>query len=346
MKPLFFDPALTSSFDEKSYLQLREKLGLDPKDALYFAQGGADAVSKVLQAAYMQVARETGRNHFIMPAIEGSHWLSCFRDLHLLDCTTKILSVNEQGQITKEALDESIKPRTALVSLSWANGLTGVVQPIWELAQLCRERNVLIHVDASEVIGKIDFKFKDFEIDFLTFDGKSMGAPEFSGGIVVKAGLEFHPFGFDTGMGQWDHLNAAYDQLSERFDHLCTETARLRGKLEKEIKKAFPDAVIFFEKSERLPNSCAIGIPGAAGNSLQFLLQRQGIYVSTGGGRFLALPKLLTASGSDPLMANCAVALQLAYESTEEDIDRLVDVICSSVMHLRKISNKWMESAV
>ena len=71
----------------------------------------------------------------------------------------------------KEILEEALRPRTSLVSLSWANGLTGVIHPVADLAEACQAKGVCLHVDASYAIGKHYFRFEDLNIDYLTFDG-------------------------------------------------------------------------------------------------------------------------------------------------------------------------------
>ena len=205
--------------------------------------------------------------------------------LEILGCALKILPVNERGQVTPAILEEMIKPRAALVSLPWADARTGVIHPIAALAELCREKEVRFHVDASEVIGKLFFRFQDLPVDFLSFDG----------GLLIKAGTEF--------VGQSHPNGQLLDTLERdlfRFDHFCTETVRLRDRLERGIQEGFrrPSAV---RRCGAASQYFCHRIPGAGSEPLLYHLHRQGF--------------AFKAAGPD------AMSFRLTEATTQEEID-------------------------
>jgi len=114
----------------------------------------------------------------------------------------------------------------------------------------------------------------------------------------------------------------------------------LRDKLERGIIEGFPDAFVFFNDQERLPNVTAIAFPGVANESLLFCLNRLGVYACIGGGTFQQLGILLEASGVDPVIAHTAVSFSLSRQTTELEIDKAVSIIVEEAIRLRNLSIK------
>ena len=317
--------------------------GAKPEDRFYFFSSNADAVSHLFLSHYFDSIRHTGKNHILTTNIEEAPVLMSLKRLEEVGCAGKILSVNGQGQLTKEVLEEALRPRTSLVSLSWANGLTGVIHPIADLAAACRANDVRLHVDASYVIGKHYFRFEDLPIDFLTFDGSLLHAPKGTGGMLIKEKTLFSPpLSSVTGMpvGGIASLAHALQEGANLFDHVCLETARLRDKLEAGILKGLPDAQVVFQKAERLPNCSAIVFPGVVSDALLFLLHRKGVYASLGGGQCQKLSHILIASGIDETLSQCALSFSLSFETTEEEIDYAIKTIVECAQKLKELSCK------
>ncbi len=258
-------------------------------------------------------------------------------------CATKLLVVNNQGQITKEMLLQAIKPRTGLLSISWAQALTGVIHPIADLAEVCKEKNIALHVDASHVIGKLYFRLNDLSIDYFTFDGNLIHAPQGTGGLVTRKNTPFAPLvvGDDRTPGaEMAALAEALLKSARACDHMCLEAARLRDKLERGIAHSISDAVIFFEDVRRLPNCTSMGFPGISGEALLYLLHLSGVYASIGGGQQQRLSHVLIASGIDFALAESALSFSLSFNTTEKEIDYAIEMIVACVCRLRECSSQ------
>lgn len=323
-----------------------QTLGARAEDRFYFFHSSEEAISHLYLSHYFDSIRNTGKNHILTTAIEEAPALMSLKRLEDLGCHGKILPVNSQGQLTRAVLEEALKPRTSLLSLSWANGLTGVIHPIADLAEACRARDVRLHVDASYVIGKLYFQLEDLGVDYLTFDGSLLHAPKGTGGLFVKEGATCsaplsHAMGISV--GGIAALAEALNEVSQQFDHLCLETARLRDKFEKGIQDALPDAKVLFQQAERLPNCTAIAFPGVVSDALLFSLHRKGIYASVGGGHSQRLYHILTASGVEELLAHCAVSFSLSFETKEEEIDYAIKTVVDCVKQLRSLSRYVFE---
>lgn len=325
-----------------------ELCGAAQGDRFHFFSSGAEAISHLYTSHYFDVIRQTGKNHIVTTNVEEAPILMSLKRLEELDCSGKIACVNAQGQITKEILAEALRPRTSLVSLSWANGLTGVIHPIADLAEVCKENGVMLHVDASYAIGKHYFLFEDLPIDFLTFEGSLIHAPKGTAGLLCKSkSLISPPLANMAGLsvGGVAALSTAIEKSGLMFDHMCLETARLRDKLEQGIIKGFPEAVVLFQQVERLPNCCAIAFPGVISDALLFVLHRNGIYGSLGGGHCQKLMHVLMAAGIDEMLAQCALSFSLSFETTEEEIDYAIKTIVACAHNLRACSHKIVEES-
>lgn len=321
--------------------QILECLGDKESSVFHFCASGAEAINSAFFSHYFEKVRQSGQNHILSTQLESAPILLSLQRLEEWGCATKLLSVNAQGQITKEMLLKALRPRTGLLSISWAQGLTGVMHPIADLAEVCQEKNIALHVDASHILGKLYFRLEDLPIDFLTFDGKLLHAPQGSGGIISKKNIPYTPLVVGDNavpMALAAALAQALMENARTCDHICLEIARLRDKLEQGIKCVVSDAIVFFEQVERLPNCTAMGFPGISGEALLYLLHRQGIYATIGGGSCQRLSHVLIASGIDSVLAESAVSFSLSFETTEAQIDYAIATIGACVDTLKKCS--------
>ena len=324
-------------------------IGADENDQVILTSSGAEAVNHVIFSAYRDITLPTGKNQFLTSKADEASSVMAIGRLEAFGCVGKMVDVNHEGIVTANALADCLSPRTALVSLSWANGLTGVIQPTAEIAALCHERGIRLHLDATHVIGKLYYDLKEIGADYLTFNGDQLHAPKGTGILYVKNGVPCSPFIFGSadqgGMrggglnmpGLVGLANAAQEALDSR-DLLCTETARLRNLLEKGILKGFPKAKICFKDQERLPHCTTILFEGIANEAMLFTLNRAGVCASIGGGNFQQLGLILSNSGIDKNLAHSAVAFSLSRYTTEDEIERAVQIIVKSAKKLAQLS--------
>lgn len=339
----------------ESYKTLYELIGAREEDNILFTSSGAEAINHVIASAYRDVTLSTGKNQFLTSTVAEAPSVMAISHLEPLGCVGKMIEVNAAGVVTAETLADALSPRTALVSLPWANGLTGVIQPLPEIADLCQQRGVLLHLDATHVIGKLFYAIEDIGADFITFNGDQLHAPKGTGGLYIKQGIKCSPFifgGLEQGglragpvnMPALVALATAAKELLESRDFICTETARLRNDLEARILKGLPQAVALFQDQERLPNCTTIAFPGITNEALLFMLNRKGICASIGGGEFQQLSLILSACKIDPKIAQSAISFSLSRYTTDEEINRAVPLIIESAQSLLKISAQLMET--
>lgn len=320
------------------YQTIYDLVGADPKDTFAFTSSGAEAINQVHWTAFIELARKEGKCHFITSALEDAPTAQSLKRLEELGCFVKIAPVNAAGRIDVLRLAELISPRTALLSLSLAQGLTGVIQPIEEIAQIAKEKGVWLHIDATYALGKIAAPFQD--IDYLTFSGDRIHSAKGSGGVFAKAGRPLLPFvvGGSPDVPSLLALAAAASQSTLFLDAMSLEVARLRDGLEERILQAIPAAKVLFQNSLRLPNVSVLCFPTAHQEALLYLLQRKNVFASIGGGEQPSLQQVLRASGIDEQLAQTAISFSLSRYTTQEDIDRAIPTIVEIVAHLSSLS--------
>lgn len=338
---------------EESYRALYNLLGAKENDTIIFTSSGTEAVNHAIFSVYYDFTRNTGRNHFVTSSIDEASALMSIHRLESFGCVSKLIPPNSQGIIRAQDVADTISPRTALVSLSWANGLTGTINPVSEIADLCRDRGILFHLDATHVLGKLFFELEDIRADFISFNGSALHAPQGTGALYFREGRKVSPFivggieqgGYRSGcmnVAGLAALGEASKEALETRDYLCTEIARLRDKLEKGITEKYPEAQVFFKKQERVPHISAIGFPSIANEALLYALNRKGIFASIGGGNFQQIGLVLTACGVSESIAHSAISFSLSRETTEADIDKAIEIIVETATKLRQISDKIM----
>lgn len=336
---------------EESYRSIYQLLGARESDNFVFTSSGAESVNQVILSGYFDITKQTGKNHFLTSTIDEASAIMSIGRLEKLDCVGRMIDADKKGHVTAQTIADSITPRTALISLSWANGLTGVINPIAEISDLCKERGIRLHLEASHVLGKLYYEMDDVGADFISFNGDNLHAPKGTGGLYIKADVPCSPFivggmeqgGFRAGTVNVPALVAlghAAKEMLEARDLMCTEVARLRDKFEKGIVEHCPEAIIFFGDQERVPNISAIAFPGIPNELMLYSLNRKNLYASIGGGSFQQIGLVLMASGVPELIAHSALSFSLSRETHEDDVDKAIEIIVDTAKRLRRVSQK------
>lgn len=305
--------------------QIYELIESDRSHHFELTSGGAEAVAQVLYNAHFSHPKHKVRIA-TTPCAEAPVQLTVDRLAERVD-----LPLTPDGQVSIEAFQKVLEEDIDLVSLSWANGLTGVIHPIEEIARLCREKGVFLHVDATHALGRLFFRLRDLTIDYLSFDGPLKG----TGGLLVKESAPFKPLILGKEPLDASLMKACADAFQERFaqfDPINLETARLRDLFEKQCTCATP----LFQDAQRLPHIAVLAFPGVSAETLLFVLEEKGIEATLGGGLFPKLSHIISQCGVDPLLHHSFLSFSFSTETTREEIERRVAVITETYSSLEK----------
>lgn len=313
-------------------------------DTIVFTSSGAEAVNQVMNGIFYTYIQESGRNHILVSGVDELPGLMAGKRLEELGCSCKALT-----EISKKAIEAAITPRTILLSLSVANGLTGIIYPIQEIAELCRDRGIFLHIDITHAIGKVFLDLKTIDPSFITFRGEPLHAPSGTGALFIKSGVKASPFilggkeqgglrGGSFSVPNLMALSVAAKELMEAQDFMATEVARIRMVFEDALLEWIPGTKVLFIDEERVPHVTAIAFPGVSSELLLYHLNHAGIFASIGGGDFQPLPQVLKACRVPQELAETAISFSFARTTTEEDVLKAASLIKAAYVKLQGIS--------
>jgi cysteine sulfinate desulfinase/cysteine desulfurase-like protein len=239
-----------------------------------------------------------------------------------------------------------------LVSVQLASNETGVIQPVAKIAALCHEREMVVHTDAVQAVGKIAVNFRDLGVDAMTVAPHKFHGPIGIGALLLRQGVEIEPQlfgGFQQeglrpgtenvalAVGFHEALKLAITELPERAERMRT----LRDDLEQALRAAFPgpgEMVIVGEEAQRLPNTSCVSFPGVNRQALVMALDMAGVACSTGSacasGSSEPSPTLV-AMGLPKDVIEGAIRLSVGAFTTAEEVAEAARRIIKTVKHLR-----------
>lgn len=324
---------------EELYGLLQVKSG----DNFVLTSSHTEAINHVILGSFFSHFGQ--KNHFLAAKTAEAPQVLAMNRLKNLGGKFEMVEVDQQGNVTLEALEESITPRTCLLTLSWANGLTGVIQPLENIAELCRKRGILLHIDATHVLGKGDFSFANSYADFFTFNGEQLQGPRAAGGLVIREGIEFTSL--ISGGKEQNELRAgrvdvanlmglckAVELAKKQIDQNSFEILRLRNLFESKLADI---SLSPFKNALRVPNISLLVFSGVTSDALAYFLQQKELFASIGGNLFQKISHLLAACKIEMLHSGISFAFSHAHQ--EEDVCRAANLIRESVRHLQKLSD-------
>lgn len=262
--------------DAKLSLQPRIQMLYDfieaeERDQFSFTSSGSEAIHQVFWSVFTRIVREEGKCHIIISQASDVATRSIAARFEELGCTIKIAKLRD-GQIDLEALEKMITPRTALISLPMADGVTGVLQPFEEVTDLAKKAQVLLHLDAGLVVGKLPITFTS---DYMSFSGDLLHGPVGSGALFAKPHAPLEPFimGRNLDAPSLLGLSAAVQQAEVYLDAMGLEVSRLKSFFEEQI-----EAEVLFQDQMRLPNTSLIRFEGVHNELLLYYLNRKGVF--------------------------------------------------------------------
>ncbi len=357
----FGNPSSLYSFSDKTKKAVnlaRERVSKAlnaEKNEIFFTSGGSEADNWAIKG--IAYANKKKGNHIITTKIEHHAILHTAQFLEKEGFKVTYLPVDEEGFVSVEDIKNAITDETILVSVMFANNEIGTIEPIKEIGELCKEKNIYFHTDAVQAIGHVDIDVKDMNIDLLSMSAHKFYGPKGVGAIYIKNGVKIqnliHGGGQERGkrastentagiVGLGKAIELAMENMPEENEKL----SNLRGRLIRGIEARIPEVKLNGPKdmSRRLPNNVNFSFIGIEGETLLLDLDMNGIFGSTGSAcasASLDPSHVLLSIGLPHETAHGSLRLSLGAKNTEEDIDYVLEVLPKIIKQRREMSPLW-----
>ncbi len=321
---------------------------------IYFTSGGSESDNWAIKSA-AEAMSANGKRHIVTSAFEHHAVLNTCRYLEKHGFEVTYLPVGEKGIIDPKQAAEAVRSDTALVTVMLANNEIGTIQPVAQIAKICRERGVLIHTDAVQAIGNIPVDLKELGVDMLSASGHKIHAQKGIGFLYVRSGVDLPQFihggAQERGMRAGTENVPAIAGLAQAVEDSCADisgrserTARLRNRITDGILSGVPASRLNGDKTRRLCGNINISFLGVEGESLLLLLDMNGICASSGSACTSGSPDpshVLLSLGLPQEIAHGSLRLSIDESLTDEDADYIIETVKSSVARIRAMSPLW-----
>lgn len=337
---------------DKAREQVASTLKCLPEE-IYFTGGGSEADNWAIKG--IATAHRKKGNHIITTKIEHHAVLHSCEFLEKFGYEVTYLDVDKEGFINLEELRNAITDRTILVSIMFANNEIGTIQPIKEIGEICREKKALFHTDAVQAVGNVPIDVKEMNIDLLSLAGHKVYGPKGIGALYIRKGVRIDNLihggaqernrragteNIASIVGIGKAMEIAENNLKEHTEKLT----KLRDRLIDGLLK-IPYTTLNGPRGEkRLPGNVNVRFQFIEGESILLSLDFKGVCASSGSActsGSLDPSHVLLSIGVPHELAHGSLRLTLGEDSTEEDVDYVIEVLPPIIQRLRDMSPLW-----
>lgn len=337
---------------QKAREDIAQVLGADFRE-IYFTSGGTEADNQAIYSA-AAFGEKKGKKHIISSAIEHHAVLHTLQRLEKEGFEVTLLDVGEDGVVRPEDVRQAIREDTALVTIMYANNEIGTLQPISEIAAICREKKVIFHTDAVQAVGHVPINVREQNIDMLSLSAHKFHGPRGIGVLYVRKGVPLFNLieggaqerGRRPGTENLPAIAGMAAALKEAVSHMAAaeeKVSSLRDILIEGLSK-IPHARLNGDAKRRLPGNVNFCFEGIEGESLLLLLDNKGVAASSGSActsGSLDPSHVLLALGLPHEVAHGSLRLSLSEENTKEEMYYIIDAVREVVEYLRDMSPVW-----
>lgn len=336
----------------KARHQVAQALGCEDSE-VYFTSCGSESDNWAIKSTAKMMAQK-GKKHIITSVFEHHAVLHTMDSLKKEGFEITYLPVYSNGIVKVEDVANAIRPDTALVTIMYANNEIGTIQPIPEIGALCKEKGVIFHTDAVQAIGNVHINVKEQNIDMLSLSGHKIHAQKGCGVLYVNKKYRLPPF-IDGGAQERGRragtenvpaivgLGVAITDAVNGIDSKNEKLKKFSDRIYNEIMKI--DRVhLNGDREKRMPSNLNFSFEGVEGESLLLQLDLQGIAASSGSActsGSLDPSHVLLSIGLPHEVAHGSLRISMSEYTTEEEVDKLIEVLPVIVNKLRSMSPLW-----
>ncbi len=334
---------------EEARTKVAELIGARSEEII-FTSGGTEADNYALKG--VAFANEHKGNHIITTSIEHHAVLEVCKFLERRGFKITCLPVDEYGLIDPDDVRKAITDKTILISVMHASNEVGTIEPVEEIGKIARESGVYLHTDAVQTMGHIPVNVDKLKVDLLSISAHKFYGPKGVGALYIRKGTKLVPLmhggeqekrrraGTENvpgivGLGKAAEL--ARQEMGKEAERLVY----LRDKLIEGLREKIDHIRLNGHPTRRLPNNVNVSVDFVEGESMLLNLDLEGICASTGSAcssASLEPSHVLLALGLPPEQAHGSLRFTLGRENTEEDVERVLEVLPGIVARLRSMS--------
>ncbi len=322
---------------------------------IYFTSGGTEADNWALRG--IAHAYKNKGNHIIISPIEHAAMLTTVKELEKEGFTYSLMKVNPDGIVDVESLVELIRPETIFIGCMFANNEVGTIQPIKEIVEIAKERNIVCFTDAVQAAGVIKLDVKELGVDLMSFSGHKFYGPKGVGVLYIRNGLKISSIitgghqertrrGGTTNVPNIVGMAEAFKIAHEEMEENRKYVTMLRDRFIDGVIKSVPYVKLNGDRVKRLPANADFSFEFIEGESILFSLDLAGIAVSSGSAcssGSLEPSHVLLAMGLKEELAHGSIRFTFGKHNTVEEVDYAIKTLSDAVKRLREMSPLFKE---
>jgi cysteine desulfurase len=314
--------------------------------SVVFTSGGTESNNMVIQG----IMAQSKEGHVVLSAIEHPAILQAVEtwSARYSGWSYTLVKPDADGKVDAAAFMSACTEHTSLACLMWVNNETGVIQPIQEVTQACRKRNIPVLIDAVQALGKLDINLKSLDADFVSFSAHKIGGPRGVGVLVMQRGRSLASLMIGGGQERGRRSGtenvagaAGFAAALGKLDY--AHLAGLRDSFESKLYAAIPDVYFFGNTHERTGNTSMFCVPGLEGETLLMQMDLAGFAVASGSACSSGKrdpSHVLMAMGVPDFQSRSSLRISFGEGHTEEVNDALVETLVKIRTRLRRMSGR------
>lgn len=341
---------------EKAVENAREEVaklvGADPREIVW-TSGATESNNLAIKGAANFYAATKGK-HIITIATEHKAVIDAVRELERVGFTATYLQPEANGLVDLAKFKAAIQPDTVLASVMMVNNEIGVIQDIEAIGNICRENNVIFHVDAAQATGKVEINLEKLPVDLMSFCAHKTYGPKGIGALYVRRKpririeAQMHGGGHERGMRSGTLATHQIVGMGEAFriarEEMEFENARVRKLRDKLLAglQSIEETYVNGDLDHRVPHNLNISFNYVEGESL--IMAVKDIAVSSGSActsASLEPSYVLRAIGRNDELAHSSIRFSIGRFTTEADVDYTIELLKTKVGKLRELSPLW-----
>ena len=326
-------------------------INADPKEIVW-TSGATEGNNLAIKGAANFY--KTKGKHIVTQKTEHKAVLDTCRELERHGFEVTYLEVDSNGLVSVEKLKAALRPDTILVSIMMVNNEIGVIQPVWEIGELCRAKGIIFHCDAVQGGGRLEIDVQKFKVDLLTITAHKMYGPKGIGALYVRRKPRVrieaqihgggHERGFRSGTLATHQIVGFGEAARLAKAEMASENERIRALRDRLYKgiQGIEEAYVNGDFKQRIPHNLNVSFNFVEGESL--IMAVKDLAVSSGSActsASLEPSYVLRALGRSDELAHSSIRFTLGRFTTEEEIDFTIDLIKRKVEKLRDLSPLW-----